>query len=385
MKLTMRRGACPSLAAPMASGDGLLVRLVLPEGLSAVQLAGLARAAARFGSGLIEVTSRGSLQIRGLRAETVAGLAEVVERSGIWAPAGPPVQTSPLAGRDPAELADPRPLAAALRGFVGPLPPKVAVVVDGGGRLHLDAVAADVRLRAVSGGWLLSVGGTAAAAQPLGVFDEAGAAAAGLDLLGLLSRRWARARDLDLSDRGGAEPPRPRPPVTPVGRFRLIEGFARGVALPFGQADSRTLAALAATAETAKMIAPVPGRALLVIGLSDEADRRLLAAAGQLGLVTEPDDARLSVVACAGAPACASARLPTRAMAGAVAAARMAPDGVRLHLSGCAKRCAQPHGAAVTLLGGPDGPVVTGEGFAVPESLRGFLLAQAAQAAMGPR
>ncbi len=93
--------------------------------------------------------------------------------------------------------------------------------------------------------------------------------------------------------------------------------------------------------------------------------------------MTEPGDPRLAVVACAGAPACASARLPTRAMAGAIAAARIAPEGVRVHLSGCGKRCAQPEAPAVTLLAGPDGPAVTGEGFAVPEGLRAFLLAQA--------
>ena len=374
MTVAIRRGACPSLAAPMASGDGLLARLVLPEGVSPAQLAGLARAAARFGSGLVEVTSRGSLQIRGLRRETVAGLAEAVERLGVWSPAGPPVLTGPLAGRDPGEIADPRPLAAALRAFAEPLQPKVSVVVDGGGALHLDAVAADVRLRAMPEGWLVSAGGTAAEARTVGTFDAAGAVAAGLDLLGQLSRRGVRARDLRLP--GGAAGAA-RPPVSPVGGFQLAEGSARGVALPFGQADSAALLALAEAAKGAVSIAPAPGRALLVIGLSADAEPRLLAAAERLGLVTEPDDPRLSVVACAGAPACASARLPTRAMAGAVAAARVAPEGVRLHLSGCGKRCAQPDGPTVTLLAGPDGPAVSGEGYEVPETLRAFLLARA--------
>ena len=38
----MKRGACPSLAAPMQTGDGLLARLVLTDALTAAQLAGLA-------------------------------------------------------------------------------------------------------------------------------------------------------------------------------------------------------------------------------------------------------------------------------------------------------------------------------------------------------
>ncbi len=67
-----RRGACPALSAPMQTGDGLLVRL-MPEGaLSPAMLAGLAAAAAEFGNGIVEVTARGSLQLRGLAAETVA-------------------------------------------------------------------------------------------------------------------------------------------------------------------------------------------------------------------------------------------------------------------------------------------------------------------------
>src|SRR4029077_2488749 len=50
---------------PMLSGDGLVVR-VRPHGgrLEAKQAAGLAELAPRSGNGLIDVTSRGNLQIR---------------------------------------------------------------------------------------------------------------------------------------------------------------------------------------------------------------------------------------------------------------------------------------------------------------------------------
>jgi precorrin-3B synthase len=91
--------------------------------------------------------------------------------------------------------------------------------------------------------------------------------------------------------------------------------------------------------------------------------------------VTEPGDPRLAVVACAGAPGCGAGLLETRRIAGRLAG--LAPAGVRLHVSGCPKRCAQPDGPAVTLLGTPAGPVVTGEGAAVPAELRDRLLAEA--------
>ena len=74
---TLRRGACPSIAAPMRTGDGLLVRLrpVAPA-LSAADLLALADLARRHGNGLIEITARGNLQLRGL---TEAGMPQLAE------------------------------------------------------------------------------------------------------------------------------------------------------------------------------------------------------------------------------------------------------------------------------------------------------------------
>ena len=75
----MKRGACPSVRAPMQTGDGLLARL-MPAGSGASRAAWLTLcdAAERHGNGITEVTSRGSLQIRGLRPETVPAFAAEV-------------------------------------------------------------------------------------------------------------------------------------------------------------------------------------------------------------------------------------------------------------------------------------------------------------------
>src|SRR5262249_26859406 len=61
------KGWCPGALRPMLSGDGLVVR-VRPHGgrLAATQAAGIAELAARYGNGLIDVTSRANLQIRGV-------------------------------------------------------------------------------------------------------------------------------------------------------------------------------------------------------------------------------------------------------------------------------------------------------------------------------
>src|SRR6202008_1299213 len=93
-----------------------------------------------------------------------------------------------------------------------------------------------------------------------------------------------------------------------------------------------------------------PWRALIVPSVADTT--KLAAAAAAAGFVVAPGDPRLSVIACTGAPGCASAHAPTRADAALVAARR--PAGL-VHLSGCAKGCAHPGPAAVTLVAAPDG------------------------------
>src|SRR5262249_54138474 len=110
-----RRGACPGLSAPMQTGDGLLARL-RPDGTVTLdQMAGLCAAARRHGNGVIEITSRGSIQVRGLSETSAPDFAEAVARLGIAAHDGVPVIADPLAGLDPDELIDADALAAELR------------------------------------------------------------------------------------------------------------------------------------------------------------------------------------------------------------------------------------------------------------------------------
>ena len=111
-----RRGACPALSAPMQTGDGLLVRLnPVAGGLSPAQLVGVCDAAASHGNGVVEVTARGSVQIRGLTERSTAEFAVAVNELGIAVRTGVPVQTGVLAGLDPQEIADPTALADMIR------------------------------------------------------------------------------------------------------------------------------------------------------------------------------------------------------------------------------------------------------------------------------
>src|SRR3984957_12204311 len=143
-----RRGACPGLSAPMATGDGLLVRLLPISTIGLGPFAALCTAARQHGNGIIEVTSRGSIQIRGLSAASAPRFAAAIVALGIAAGDGIPVLINALAGLDAKEIIDAGALAADLRvalarkSLTQRLSAKVSVAIDGGGELSLEGIAA---------------------------------------------------------------------------------------------------------------------------------------------------------------------------------------------------------------------------------------------------
>ena len=107
-----------------------------------------------------------------------------------------------------------------------------------------------------------------------------------------------------------------------------------------------------------------PGRALMIVGLTQQTAVSFAAAAKALGFIVHADDPRRHVVACAGAPICASADIAARTLAPQIAAAA-APhlDGsFKIHISGCAKGCAYPAPAALTIVGTSSGCALIANG-----------------------
>ncbi|MER9596929.1 MULTISPECIES: precorrin-3B synthase [unclassified Mesorhizobium] len=449
MNAFSRRGACPALSAPMETGDGLLVRLnpiaggPIAGGLSPKSLIRLGESALRQGNGIMEVTARGSLQIRGLTPESARLLATEVDALGIAVRIGVPVETGPLAGLDPEEIADPRPLAERIRktieaaGLTQRLGPKVSVVVDGGGQLGIGTVSADVRLVATrkheGTRWRVSVAGDAQGATPLAVGEEDAACDIALAILRMIAEkgRDAHARDLterqlrslanwrsvappsvlpDISPTGGeiapssqlspiakdakGEPPAKLPispqvgemsgrteggatDRRPIGVFDLAAaGTALGIGLPFGSMPADQIIALVQSALTlgATEVRSAPQRALLFLGLAPAACLLLQQAAATLGFVIDAADPRTRIAACPGAPACASGRIATREIAETIAVENrdILDSSLTLHISGCAKGCAHPGPAALTLVGGENGAglVVDGTAKALPAGYR---------------
>jgi precorrin-3B synthase len=144
--------------------------------------------------------------------------------------------------------------------------------------------------------------------------------------------------------------------ASPIGVFGLVEdNLALGIGLPFGQTGAQALHSFTETAAAcgASEIRFAPGRALLAVGLAADGCDRLREAADLLGFVTDPADARLFIAACAGSPACRSAFVDTKAIAADIArsAADLLDGSFILHVSGCPKGCARPHGPALSLVG----------------------------------
>lgn len=367
-----RRGACPALTAPMPTGDGLLARLRPLQPLPPAALAGLAAAARSHGNGVVEVTARGSVQVRGLEAATAAPFAAAVAGLGITVEDGVAV----IAGFDAVATA----LAAAVRRAIAAarltLSPKVCVVVDGDGALHLDGVGADVRVRAAAGAAAVHVGVGNDTVVWLGTVAAGHAAAAVVGILATIAARGPGARyaagDGVAALRAAAgvrpaAPPPPRPAADIVGVHAMADGTAAlGVALAFGHTGAGALAALAERAGGCGVAAvrPAPSRALLFSGAPAHRLGDLRRAAADLGFVTDPRDPRRAIAACAGAPACASGLIAARRIAAELAPLLPAAAGVLVHVSGCAKGCAHPRPAALTLTGHPQGCAVIYRGTA---------------------
>ena len=344
-----RRGACPSLDEPMLTGDGFLARVRIVGGcLSPAQLEAIAQQAQQHGNGLLEITARGNLQVRGL-TESSRRLFAVAVRGIIEVESGLVVETPPLAGDDPSEISDPRPLAAAIRDISQPfaryLGPKVTVIVDGAGQIGLAGLKADVRIVAMaSDRWALSVAdGGAVELHASEVLNRVSAVLQQLADLGSA----ARATDLGPAQRQ----PRVRAASSPIGTFTLSGGSARGIALPFGSATAVAIMSLAQTAAQLAIaeLRLAPHHGLLAVGASPA----FVEQAAQLGFVTTGSDPRTRISACIGSDGCASGHVPARAIAAQLAP--HLPANTHLHVSGCAKGCAHPRPADITLVGRADG------------------------------
>ena len=347
------KGWCPTALRPMLSGDGLVVR-IRPRGgrLSAAQASGIADLATRHGNGLIDLTGRANLQIRGVSVEGHASLITELAQFGlIDADAELEAQRNILVAPFWRDGEDTQLLAAELERALAKrplgLPHKFGFAVDCGSERLLAEAPADIRIERSAGGELIvradgaKLGRAVAKENVVETalslatwFVASGGASGGR---GRMSAHVAGGAILPNTLAGNTAPAAmvSQPHPGPFAHGALV-GFA------FGQLQSATLAYIGSLVPGLRL---TPWRMILL--------ERLHQMPRHDGLVTRADDPRLRVVACTGAPACPEAKVETRLLAAALAP--HLPKDARLHVSGCAKGCAHPANSDLTLVGTDNG------------------------------
>jgi precorrin-3B synthase len=368
-----RRDRCPGVLALHEAADGWLARVRVPGGrLSAGVLLALATLSEQLGNGLVDLTARANLQLRGLAYDAAPALAPALAALGLLPSASHDrarnVLASPLAGRAPSALDDVDDIVALLdtevsaNQLLSELPgrfcflvddgtgvgrdigPDVTVVARGQGRfgVALDghalrfegdgAVAVDVALRA-AGAFVLARG------DAWRLSETPGGPATIASALGLTLARTTRAE----RTRG----------VVP-GVVEQRDGRVALTALaPLGQLSPSLLRALAAVSDDVRLSTR---RTVTLVDLDPgavDAAREALAAAP---LVLDRASGWVGLTACAGTHGCPRALADVRAAAALRAGARAASDPAE-HWSACERRCGEVSGTPVSIAVRPAGDV----------------------------
>jgi precorrin-3B synthase len=354
MARTRDQDACPGALQVHRAADGALARVRLPGGMiEPSQLEALAHAATRFGSPDMELTSRGNIQIRGIRSDAAAtDLADAIAAAGLLpSPTHERVRNivaSPLSGRlggfadvrewvlelDDAIRAEP-----ALAG----LPGRFWFAVDDG-RGDVSGLGADLGVHVCGDSVAVLLAGR-----------DTGVRIASTDVVPTLiaiahrfaANRGTAWRVAELTDTSAlidglpssVEPGDRWEPVTrpPVGWIVQDDGrVALGAAVPLGVLQARVAEYLAA------IDAPLvitPWRSVLVCDLDDGVADAAVRVLAPMGLVFNENSPWLDVTACTGSPGCAHSVADVRADA---ARAVAQPSMTHRHFVGCERACGSP-------------------------------------------
>ncbi|CAN7567434.1 precorrin-3B synthase [Acidovorax sp. LjRoot194] len=403
------QGWCPGAWQPMASGDGLVVRVRPPLGwLTLHQALRLSRLAQVHGAGTLELSSRANVQLRGVPPERHAALLRSLAACGL-------LDADARSERLRNVVVDPlhRPgdgvqaLALALHQALAQspeldaLPAKFGWSIDGGYSTWLHGVSADIRLLRAPG-----PGTTAWCVQPdglrwaLAANNQQDAVAAGLALARWFAQRCVRqkalgqrpgrmaacAKELEsalhhpadenstatsstslewltslpagvawVPADGVVSAQASEPPLEGDALPCLVPGVGTLVAAPLGRVPAQAWAEMVCAARRSGVtgLRITPWRMVLLESGSDAVGGGRQGCDAAAGLpssphwITHPDDPRLRVSACTGAPGCPQAHAPTQALA--LTCAPHVPPGAHLHVSGCAKGCARQAPATVAL------------------------------------
>lgn len=348
-----RADRCPGVLRPHVAQDGAVVRIRIPGGQTTGTAIGrLSRIAQEFGNRDIQLTSRASMQLRGLPDPVPQDLIDAVRGAG-FLPSDTHervrnIVASPLTGIS-GGIVDVRPFVVQLNAGLcadprlAALPSRFLFALDDG-RGDVSGAPFDLGYRAVDHdyGWALL------GSQDLGIPVATSAAVETmLDLARqflavseplsdvwhvhdlprwVSSLRQARTIALPSSTAG-----------TPLGN---VAGAA-SVHVPLGLLTPAQAGVVETCAADAAVI--TPSRGLVLPGAGGDLPSLVVT-----GLIDDPASPWSAISACVGAPSCQKSLINTRAYATTLARSGSLPR--RTHISGCERCCGAPAGDHIDLV-----------------------------------
>lgn len=397
------KGWCPSAYHPMMSRDGLIVR-VKPRlaALNPEQLEVLAELATSYGAGVIELTTRANVQLRGLAKGEHHLILSQLAKAGLLEASSDDetrhnIVFSPY-GSAKSDLFSQKlyhRLTHILKNDTFKiLPQKFGFLIDISGacfvagsttkaalakRLLAD-ISGDIRIETSQTGTIIIRADTMPVGKEVKTLSQAIAiitdllrwfidtGGIGPDGRGRMKSHIASGK-LPPEHLGGNTPPAraqhsPSPGPFHISKNATISGFH--IAAAFGQFSASSFIYLAQIARNIKQTLRITPFRMVYFSTPNEADRTTLQNTilpkhkpHHCDLIISPQNALSHIYACVGAPYCLQTSLETRNLAhkaGQILNAKKSHNAPKkiMHISGCAKGCAYSKAASNTFVGNGD-------------------------------
>jgi ferredoxin-nitrite reductase len=386
--------------------DHYMCRIRIPAcEMTSEQARAIAFIAYRSGYSIVDVTTRGNIQIQGLTIADLPDVRTALERVGLTSRQSGHdnirnITCHPFSGIDPAELIDTRPLARELQDLIvgnrefSDLPRKFNVAFSGRAEapghlwtqdlsfIAVRTAEGQVAFQVLAGGkqgqnphiaWHLPVLVTPEQVAPftaalLRAFRELGHRhnRTEVRLRYLIERLGIDGVRREIESRFGAPlpdspaaPPPARREESPIGWFRQKQAglWALGICVPVGRLawDEFEGLALVARDYGGGRVRTTVNQNLIITGIPEAARYSVTHAIARYGLTFEPDTVTKNVVSCTGKQFCNIAVTETKGYAyrliEELRRRKVQLNDIGLHISGCPSSCANSYTADIGLKG----------------------------------
>lgn len=383
-----RRSACPGLFRMTSALDGHICRIKLPLGrITCKQADEIARLSHEYGNGILELTIRSNLQLRGVREDQREKLIVALLECGLGPllPEGDDVRNvmvNPTAGIDRSQMLDTTKLAQQLLQILQLTPryhtlsPKFSLMIDGGEACAMTTHPSDIWLSACDDGQYYAAGFASTPNQSgiLIKIDEVQSfITTCLDVFLTLAEQFSISRIKQLFvhiTRGDfieilEQHFNGQMKIAPWRRHRSKD-FAYlgqhqqktpqknyvGVMPVLGRLSPEEMQKISTICQSAgsDYFCLTPWQSFLIPNIDTKKAPNILKALQEMGFASQHTDITANIRACSGSKGCAAALADTQSDARQLALLLGDVSIPNIHLTGCPKSCAAFNAMPVTLL-----------------------------------